>query len=110
MQALPPQHVLSATVTNTTEAAVSLVATYEMPNGQAAIVETLEIAAGAVATLAQKVVTEGQAQFTGHINKLSATAAGASSHELVGPFNGIASPTKDHKFAVSLADGALVIA
>jgi hypothetical protein len=107
---LPPRHVYSGTVVNSTSAALRLKAVYSVPpDGHPETVE-LDIAADATAALGEKTVVDGTATFIGNIVEVTVTAANGKTASAKAPLK-VASPVRDYVFLVSAdTEGNLSIA
>ncbi|KEG14871.1 hypothetical protein DQ04_00271050 [Trypanosoma grayi] len=97
---LPPRHVYSAIVKNTTSNVMKVKATYGMPNNAADEEVELSIQPAATVNLEQKVVQVEQMTLTGYIRRIAVEGAA-----LEAPFSGVTSPVKDYRVEIYAEDG-----
>ena len=107
MNALPPRHVYSASVTNALQEAAAVVVTYTLPDNKTETVE-FKLDAGASVAAEQKTVSMGSWTATAHIGGLSVTSASGKKVEGAAPFN-VHSPVKDYKFTIAANGDDLAI-
>lgn len=110
MQALPPRHVYSATVTNKTGNDVHVKAVYAMPDNASTEHAGTAAANGGTFALPQKLVEKGTYTATGNIASVEVSGSdGTVLAAIAAPF-GVHSPTKDYHFTVVAAeDGSIAI-
>ncbi|ORC90794.1 uncharacterized protein TM35_000072180 [Trypanosoma theileri] len=99
---LPPRHVYSARVKNTTSKLVKLHATYAMPNNMEDVEVSVLIQPGESAVLQQKVVQVEHMELTAHIRCIAVDGA-----KLEAPFDGVNSPVKDYSVEIR-SDGNIL--
>ena len=100
---LPPRHVYSGTVVNSTGAILKLKAVYSVPPDSHPETVEVDIEAGATATLAPKTVEEGTATFIANIIEVTVAAANGNTVTGQAPFK-VASPVRDYVFVVVADD------
>eukprot|EP00744_Colponema_vietnamica_P004769 GILI01007065.1.p1 GENE.GILI01007065.1~~GILI01007065.1.p1 ORF type:complete len:102 (+),score=39.60 GILI01007065.1:47-352(+) len=92
---LPPKHVYSAKVKNTSDKDVEVTATYALPNGTQETV-TINIAAAAEGQFDEKTIDVDTATHIANIVSLAV----AGGETVQAPFN-VSSPTKGHGFTIT---------
>ena len=114
MQALPPAHVYSGTVTNNSPTEVELAYEYAMPAGAAAEKGKVVLKPGETHSLEQKTVPApegGSYTMTGHIRALTvgpAPGAGGVAVSATAPWK-VAGPTKNHRWSIVSGDAGYQI-